>query len=95
MGCFFFFFSNLLLAKNWLLITIKVLLLNFQIDHIPGLNYRIQGYLFTSHYIRIASIVLCLIVQNMRTHVNEVDQSGPEFYSGSQFRMTTQLDNYF
>ena len=49
------------------------------------LNYIIQGHLFTSPCIRIASIVLCVVLQNMPTHVSEVGQSGPVFYSCSVF----------
>ena len=45
------------------------------------LNYRIQGNLFACHWIRIASILICLVLQSVPTHVNEVDQSGPEFCS--------------
>ena len=41
-----------------------------------GSNCRIPGHSFTCHWIRIASIVLCLDLQSLPTHVSEVDQSG-------------------
>ena len=46
-----------------------------------GLNCRILGHLFTSFCIRIASAELCLVLQNMRTHVNLVNQSCLVVYS--------------
>ena len=37
-----------------------------------GSNFRIPRNLFTCHWIRIASIVLCLDLQSLPTHVNEL-----------------------
>ena len=41
------------------------------------LNYRIQGHLFTHHWITIVSIVICFVLQKPPTPVNEVHQGGP------------------
>ena len=44
-------------------------------------NCRIPGHSFICHWIRIASIVLCLNLQSLPTHVSEADQSGQVFCS--------------
>ena len=56
------------------------------------LNCRIPCYSFTCHWIRIASIVLCLDLQSLPTHINEVDQSGRVFcrYSCKIFKDTIE-----
>ena len=43
------------------------------------LLYRIQGHLFTSHWITIVPIVLYLVLQRILTHVKQVVRSGPAF----------------
>ena len=47
-------------------------------------NFRIPRNSFTCHWIRIASIVLCLDLQSLPTHVSEADQSCGVFWSFSQ-----------
>ena len=47
------------------------------------LNYRIQGHLFTSHWIKKVPIVLCFVLQKILTHVKRVVRSGPAFSSCS------------
>ena len=42
---------------------------------------RIPCHSFTCQWIRKASIVLCLVLESLTTHVNEVDQSGRVFCS--------------
>ena len=44
-------------------------------------NFRIPRNSFTCHWIRIASIVLCLDLQSLPTHVSEADQSCGVFWS--------------
>ena len=56
------------------------------------LNYRIQGHLFTSHWITKISIVLCF-VQKILTHVKRVVRSGPAFCSCSIFCVKCHLPN--
>ena len=46
--------------------------------------FRIPCHSFTCHWIRKASIVLCLVLESLTTHVNEVDQSGRVFCSYSK-----------
>ena len=46
-----------------------------------GSNFRIPRNSFTCHWIRIASIVLCLDLQSLPTHVSEADQSCGVFWS--------------
>ena len=48
---------------------------------IPWSNFRIPRNSFTCHWIRIASIVLCLDLQSLPTHVSEADQSCGVFWS--------------
>ena len=43
-------------------------------------NFRIPRNSFTCHWIRIASIVLCLDLQSLPTHVSEADQSCGVFW---------------
>ena len=43
------------------------------------LNYRIQGHLFTSHWITKVPIVLCFVLQKIVTHAKQVVRSGPAF----------------
>ena len=45
---------------------------------------RIPCHSFTCQWIRKASIVLCLVLESLTTHVNEVDQSGRVFCSYSK-----------
>ena len=46
----------------------------------PSLNYRKQGHLFISHGITIAGIVLCLVLQNILTHVKvRLGLGGPKW----------------
>ena len=47
-------------------------------------NFRIPRNSFTCHWIRIASIVLCLDLQSLPTHVSEADQSCGVFWSLAQ-----------
>ena len=49
--------------------------------YIKGSNFRIPHKSFTCHWIRIASIVLCLDLQSLPTHVSEADQSCGVFWS--------------
>ena len=49
-----------------------------------GLNYRIQGHLFTSHWITKVPIVLCFVLEKILTHVKQVVWSGPAFCSCSE-----------
>ena len=44
-------------------------------------NFRIPRNSFTCHWIRIASIVLCLDLQSLPTHVSEADQSCGVFWT--------------
>ena len=44
-------------------------------------NFRIPRNSFTCHWIRIASIVLCLDLQSFPTHVSEADQSCGVFWN--------------
>ena len=44
-------------------------------------NFRIPRNSFTCHWIRISSIVLCLDLQSLPTHVSEADQSCGIFWS--------------
>ena len=44
-------------------------------------NFRIPRNSFTCHWIRIASIVLCLDLQSLPTHVSEADQSCGVFWN--------------
>ena len=44
-----------------------------------GSNFRIPGHSFTCHWLRITSIVLCLDLQSLPTHVSEADQNGRVF----------------
>ena len=48
------------------------------------LNYRIQGHLFTSHWITKVPIVLCFVLEKILTHVKQVVWSGPAFCSCSE-----------
>ena len=56
---------------------------NFQIRHLQRWrsNFRIPRNSFTCHWISIASIVLCLDLQSLPTHVSEADQSCGVFWS--------------
>ena len=47
------------------------------------LNCRIPCHSFTCHWIGIASIVLCLVLESFTSHVNEMNQSGRVFCSYS------------
>ena len=51
-----------------------------------GLNYRIQGILFTSYWITIVPIVFHFVLQKVLTHVKHVVQSSPAFCSCSKSR---------
>ena len=44
-------------------------------------NFRIPRNSFTCHWIRIASIVLCLDLQSLPTHVSEAEMSCGVFWS--------------
>ena len=46
-----------------------------------GSNFRIPRNSFTCHWIRIASIVLCLDLQSLPTHVSEAEMSCGVFWS--------------
>ena len=48
---------------------------------ISEIHFRIPRNSFTCHLIRIASIVLCLDLQSLPTHVSEADQSCGVFWS--------------
>ena len=41
-----------------------------------GLNYSIRGHLFAFYWIKVEPIVICLVLQKLPTHVNEVNRSG-------------------
>ena len=47
------------------------------------LNYRMQGHLFTSHWITKVPIVFCFVLEKILTHVKQVVRSGPAFCSCS------------
>ena len=49
-----------------------------------GSNFRIPRNSFTCHWIRIASIVLCLDLQSLPTHVSEAEMSCGVFWSLAQ-----------
>ena len=86
----FFIYSNIYLQNlpynctaSWYLI-LKKNSLQVKIEsrrNLPGSNFRIPRNSFTCHWIRIASIVLCLDLQSLPTHVSEADQSCGVFWS--------------
>ena len=71
--------TNVLYTLQFFMVDFQLLVLYLR------LSCRTPCHSFTCHLLRITFIVLCLDLQSLLTHVNEVDQSGCVFCSCSVF----------
>ena len=67
--------------QEWLQLMRILIFFSFWLNNLyteikTGSNCRVPGHSFTCHWIRIASLILCLDLQSLPIHVSEADQSG-------------------